>query len=629
MVLSKVWLVLIAFVAALAASLALLAPRPIQRDLERESGARLERAQHAASLVLKVNARKWMDTAAQVATDAVLVEALEQATRGPADLGLVHKTVQERLRYFNDKMKVDLVIATDGKGRVIARAGLDEGVYKDGVEGFPLVADALRGLRGDDTWSLDGKLYRVAASPVIARDRYAGSLIVGEAVDGALAQLMKQVLDVDVAFLLRGRVLASSSQPAVLTRLPALVEAHAGELEQAGRSAPIAVDEGGERWLVVLAPFVGEASAHRAAYALLVPRAGEPQVGALVGQLASTDPKSLPWMSLAPIGGGLFVAILVGLLLLRLESDRPLKRLAREAQALARGELQRLDDDRHPGKLGAVARAVNTTLDRIGAGGRAQAPRPSQPRFDSPRPSSPRLDSPRPTPAPRFDSPRPAPPPRLDSGRQDPPRARLDSPRPPPPRHDSSPRVPSPLSLGLPRDEPGPLLQSESTPVVDASQMALASIGDTDQQETGLHHSPPGPDFVDAPQLAPLPPTTTGGPAGVKSPRSFDDEPTVANPAAARALLGMMNDSDRHTAPQPKLSEEEEALEAELKQVYQDFIDTKQRCGEPIEGVGYEKFVVKLRSNRQQLISRYQCKTVRFQVYIKDGKAALKATPIS
>ena len=184
---SKTWFFLIALVGALAVAVALLAARPMQRDLERETGARLERAQHSASLLLKVNARKWIDTAAQVATDAVLVEALEQATKGPADLGLVHKTVQERLRYFNDKMKVDLVWATDARGRVIARAGLDEQVYKDGIEGFPLVADALRGYRGDDTWSLSGKLYRVAASPVIAKDHYAGSLVVGQEVAGELA----------------------------------------------------------------------------------------------------------------------------------------------------------------------------------------------------------------------------------------------------------------------------------------------------------------------------------------------------------------------------------------------------------------------------------------------------------
>ncbi|HEY2749689.1 MAG TPA: hypothetical protein VGL86_33945, partial [Polyangia bacterium] len=89
---SKTWFLLIGLVGALAVAVALLTARPMQRDLEHETGARLERAQHSASLLLKVNARKWIDTAAQVATDAVLVEALEQATKGPADLGLVHKT---------------------------------------------------------------------------------------------------------------------------------------------------------------------------------------------------------------------------------------------------------------------------------------------------------------------------------------------------------------------------------------------------------------------------------------------------------------------------------------------------------------------------------------------------------
>jgi hypothetical protein len=184
-----------------------------------------------------------------------------------------------------------------------------------------------------------------------------------------------------------------------------------------------------------------------------------------------------------------------------------------------------------------------------------------------------------------------------------------------------------------------PPLPHQATPVVDASSLAMQSSlsVDSDQMKTGLHHPaappPAGPDFVDAPQLAPLPLTTTGGPSGIGKPRSFDDEPTVANPAAARALLGAMKGdvsetSDTHTMP-PKTSPESEALEEELRAVYEDFIETKQRCGESIEGVSYDKFVVKLRLNRNQVISRYHCKSVRFQVYIKDGKAALKATPIT
>ena len=70
-------------------------------------------------------------------------------------------------------------------------------------------------------------------------------------------------------------------------------------------------------------------------------------------------------------------------------------------------------------------------------------------------------------------------------------------------------------------------------------------------------------------------------------------------------------------------------VEAEFRQVYRDFIETKQACGEAIEGITYDKFSGKLRTNRQQLITRYACKTVRFQVYVKDGRAALKATPVT
>ena len=36
----------------------------------------------------------------------------------------------------------------------------------------------------------------------------------------------------------------------------------------------------------------------------------------------------------------------------------------------------------------------------------------------------------------------------------------------------------------------------------------------------------------------------------------------------------------------------------------------------------------KLRKNREQLVQKYACRTVRFAVYVKDGKAALKATPV-
>ena len=68
--------------------------------------------------------------------------------------------------------------------------------------------------------------------------------------------------------------------------------------------------------------------------------------------------------------------------------------------------------------------------------------------------------------------------------------------------------------------------------------------------------------------------------------------------------------------------------EAEWQTVFDEFVATKQQCGESIDGFTYEKFVERLRKNRDSLVQRMGAKRVKFGVYVKDGKAALKANPI-
>jgi hypothetical protein len=68
--------------------------------------------------------------------------------------------------------------------------------------------------------------------------------------------------------------------------------------------------------------------------------------------------------------------------------------------------------------------------------------------------------------------------------------------------------------------------------------------------------------------------------------------------------------------------------EAHFQQVYREFVASKEKCGEPADGLTYDKFAAKLRKNQEQLIAKYACRAVRFQVYVKDGKTALKAQPI-
>ncbi len=78
----------------------------------------------------------------------------------------------------------------------------------------------------------------------------------------------------------------------------------------------------------------------------------------------------------------------------------------------------------------------------------------------------------------------------------------------------------------------------------------------------------------------------------------------------------------------PTITDERHAEKSYFEQVYEEFIALKKVCGEPTENLTFERFAKKLRKNEDALISKHACKSVKFQVYEKDGKAALKASPV-
>jgi hypothetical protein len=65
----------------------------------------------------------------------------------------------------------------------------------------------------------------------------------------------------------------------------------------------------------------------------------------------------------------------------------------------------------------------------------------------------------------------------------------------------------------------------------------------------------------------------------------------------------------------------------EWEGVFQQFVKLKDECGEPTEGFTFEKFKKTLEKNRDAIIQRHGVSRVKFSVYVKDGKAALKASP--
>lgn len=128
------------------------------------------------------------------------------------------------------------------------------------------------------------------------------------------------------------------------------------------------------------------------------------------------------------------------------------------------------------------------------------------------------------------------------------------------------------------------------------------------------------------------------GPAAAGGGRPLSDEPSARAPAAkaASALGGGPFEAAPARAAAPELLKGAAAaappsaaeVDAHWQEIYQEFLRTRAQCGEASEGLTYEKFKVKLEGNKAQLISKYACRSVRFQVYVKEGKAALKATPV-
>lgn len=67
---------------------------------------------------------------------------------------------------------------------------------------------------------------------------------------------------------------------------------------------------------------------------------------------------------------------------------------------------------------------------------------------------------------------------------------------------------------------------------------------------------------------------------------------------------------------------------AEWKVVFEEFVKTKKQCGESTEGLTFERFKGTLERNKAALVARHNCTFVKFTVYVKDGKAALRASPV-
>jgi hypothetical protein len=153
-------------------------------------------------------------------------------------------------------------------------------------------------------------------------------------------------------------------------------------------------------------------------------------------------------------------------------------------------------------------------------------------------------------------------------------------------------------------------------------------------------------DIPDQPQMSAFsfpgdPSSMASPPSAPSAPRAMPTPPAAPNklprppgrPGAPAAVLdstlaeGQSIDSVSRRAPSAPGRAEPSELE-EWQSVFQDFVSLKQQCGENTEGFSYEKFELTLKKKNDELLTRHGAKRVKFSVYVKEGKAALKASPI-
>jgi Double sensory domain of two-component sensor kinase len=570
---SKIWFFLVALVAAVALTIALVLPRPAQRTLVGGEANRLQTACGVIHILLTDDARNRIDLAGAFARSPEIMNALESASAverlDEARMKQVRDIGDTVMKAIQGNRKPDFAMLIDKRGRVVARVRLEDNDFGDVVAGRPLIDDALAGYLRDDLWAQNSTMYFVSAAPVVKQGGYVGAVVLGHQVTNQLAEKLVKSLDVDMGFHLGGDGVAGSNtiafeHVAMQAAIARLGDDLASDCQVVH---PMDVHAGADDYTTIVARLPGEAAAKQAYYSVMIKR---PDAVGFVGTLKAIKENDLsfgnfPWLI---VGGAFLVVLGLGVALMFFEADRPLRRLTADAVRLAKGETERMSEDAHGGKFGSIARSVNIHIDKLGREAKSAKKDLDQLLGPAPEGGLGGLGT-------------------IDLLATALPAARPGGPAPA--------VAPPPSEFRF--NEPG--RDSQSIPVRKPPVRAA---------------TPPAFKAVAAPPPAP-PPRVTQAPAPYAPPAAFQPSGSLN---LDDDILGR---SEPARAPGPR-------VDPYFKQVFEQFVSVKQSCGESIAGLVFERFAEKLVKNRADLMAKTGCREVRFTVYVKDGKAALKATPV-
>jgi hypothetical protein len=598
MILSRVWYVLLGLAVAVALYVVFVAVGQYNRQTTHALKEGLASDSQTVEWALKIDARRRLDALLAGSVDSTLQQSLVLANsaKDGKSSDKARSDAKKALASVSDSIPADLrgdaLFAVDREGHVVAEVGYDGIAGNDEFElgGYPAVNDALHGWLRDDVWVLGSKMYVVVTRPVEydVTQRPAGAIVGMKEVNKRFADDVAKRTRTNVAFFASGQSFArgvgvdgfdAEKLDAVCNELKNLDDKAYGD---GGRSdVRMISDELG----AIYARLPGDVWVLGGGVA--VARA-KTVVANPLGFLSSADDRdkaNVPWALLVAI---VLVAAALGVALTLLEHSAPLRELLAQAERLKAGAMDGLHVARFRGSYRLAAQGINEGLERAieKAGGVTRKPADLE-SILGPAPAQPSMSA-FSFPLAEAGPPEAVPPPPAP-------------PAPPPPEPPSAPALrgpPRPGGGNAAKPAPPGFGPPVPTPAIALSP---AQLRPAPLPAAGRPMAPPAPL-----RRAPAP-----------EPEDTSDEDATMVGAVPAELLAQATGETRAADDT-----------AEWAVVYEDFIRMKRQCGEPTDGLTFEKFSNTLKKNRDALVQRHGCKRVRFSVYTKDGRASLKATPL-
>jgi hypothetical protein len=585
MILSRIWYLVLAIVAALGMYVAFLAVGQYNRQGQVAADEALKSDTQVVSWALQIDARRRLESMVFATVDPSIVKGLKEANGKDA---AVPQTARDEARKgiaaISEKLvgdyKLEAMFVVDREGRVVAQVGYEAaaGFTEFELGGYPAVNDGLHGYLRDDTWVWGNRVYRVFVRPV--EDEVGqpplGAIVGLKGIDNDFAKEISKRTRANLAFYLGDQKVATATQETFQSELVEDVSALLPSLKDdegyktaSGRSEIKPIGTKGAA--AIFAKLSGEGGELRAGYAVVRQRSAVSGVLEFLTRADDLDKKNVNKLLLSAL---LLVGIGLGLLFSFLEHSRPLKQFALQGERLRKGDGDAFQLQALGGAYRSIGANVNQGIERIierGGGSRKPAdleailgPVPAQPSmsaFSFPLP----------------DSSTGALPPSAPSSAGGPGAPGFPA---PPAAHPGPRGAPPPKPIAAPPPKAGLRVPGVPNAPYEDEETQLRKDEDDDDQDdqTKVGKAPKG--LLEAASGSIPPP----GPANGDPP--------------------------------------------EWRAVYDDFIATKKQCKEPVDGLSYEKFRGTLAKNRDALVQRHNCARVKFTVYVKDGRASLKATPV-